>query len=103
MIKIFLFLLIISNNLFAREAGQTEITADKGIEVFQNEKYYLLKKNVKISSDEFNLSANEVKAYFSKDLYDIVILEAHSNVLFEFNNGAKGKGDYLNFLILEKK
>ena len=39
MIKIFLFLLIISNNLFAREAGQTEITADKGIEVFQNEKY----------------------------------------------------------------
>ena len=103
MIKILAFIIIISPNLFARDPGQTEITADEGIEVFQNEKYYLLKKNVKISSDEFNLSAEKVKAYFNKDLYDIIILDAHSDVTFEFNNGAKGKGHHLNFLIEEKK
>ena len=103
MIKIIAFIIIISPNLFARDTGQTEITADEGVEVFQNEKYYLLKKNVKIFSDEFNLSAEEVKAYFNKDLYDIIILDAHSNVTFEFNNGAKGKGNHLNFLIEEKK
>ena len=103
MIKIITFIIIISPNLFARDPGKTEITADEGIEVFQNEKYYLLKKNVNISSDEFNLSAEKVKAYFNKDLYDIVILDAHSNVNFEFNNGAKGEGNHLNFLIEEKK
>ena len=103
MIKIITFILIISQNLFAREPGQTEITADKGIEVFQNEKYYLLKKNVKISSDEFDLSADEVKAYFNKDLYDIIILDAHTNVIFEFHNGANGSGENLNFLIIEEK
>ena len=103
MIKIIAFIIIISPNLFARDPGQTEITADEGIEVFQNEKYYLLKKNVNISSDEFNLSAEKVKAYFNIDLYDIVILDAYSNVNFEFNNGAKGEGNHLNFLIEEKK
>ena len=34
--------------VLAREEGETEITTEEGIEVFQNEKYYLLKKNVKI-------------------------------------------------------
>ena len=38
-----------------RESGQTEITTDDGIEVFNKEKYYLLKKNVKINSDEYKL------------------------------------------------
>ena len=52
--------------------GQTEITTDDGIEVFNKEKYYLLKTNVKIISDEFELNADLVKAYFNKDLYDII-------------------------------
>ena len=43
--KIFLFLIFLSFSVFAREKGQTEITTEEGIEVFQKEKYYLLKKN----------------------------------------------------------
>ena len=50
-IILFFFLLI----FYAREIGETEITTEDGIEVFQNEKYYLLKKNVKIESDNFNI------------------------------------------------
>ena len=62
--KIFLVILnfiILSNSLFAREIGETEITAEEGIEVFQDEKYYLLKKNVKIESDNFTLIGDTVK------------------------------------------
>lgn len=43
-ISILFFLLIMSFEIYARNIGQTEITTDEGIEVFQNEKYYLLKK-----------------------------------------------------------
>ena len=38
------FLLSFSTSGISRETGETEITTDDGIEVFQNEKYYLLKK-----------------------------------------------------------
>ena len=48
--KVLLFLLIvISRNLIALDTNQTEITTDEGIEIFQEEKYYLLKKNVIIN------------------------------------------------------
>ena len=66
--KIFLLLIFLSFSIFAREKGQTEITTEEGIEVFQKDKYYLLKKNVIIDSDEFVLSADLVKAFFEKDL-----------------------------------
>ncbi len=79
--KIFIIFLF-SNNLIAREVGETEITTEDGIEVYQNEKFYLLKKNVKITSDNFNLDAQNVKVTFDKNLYDIVSLEANSNVIF---------------------
>ena len=36
-------ILLISSTSIGREAGETEITTEDGIEVFQNEKYYLLK------------------------------------------------------------
>ena len=39
-----LILFILSVPLQARETGETEITTDDGIEVFQDEKFYLLKK-----------------------------------------------------------
>ncbi len=42
-IHILLFLFI-STSIIAKEKGQTEIETEDGIEVFQNEKYYLLKK-----------------------------------------------------------
>ena len=46
--RIILILLIFFSSLQARELGQTEITTEEGIEVYQKEKYYLLKKNVEI-------------------------------------------------------
>ena len=76
------FLLIISMtcNVYARELGQTEITAADGIEVYQDEKYYLLKKNVKIESDDLNLIGDTIKIYFDEDLYDIKKIDANGNV-----------------------
>ena len=91
MIKFSIFLisfLINFNIAFGRNVGDTEITTEDGIEVFQEEKYYLLKKNVEILSDEFKLTGQTVKIYFDKDLYDIKELLALDNVNFvseEFN------------------
>ena len=76
---IFLFLIFSKEN-FSRSVGETEIFTDEGIEVFQNEKFYLLKKNVRIVADDFKLTGDEVKIYFEKDLYDIVNIQAKGNV-----------------------
>tara|TARA_Y100001970_G_C14174925_1_gene826393 strand:- start:133 stop:894 length:762 start_codon:yes stop_codon:yes gene_type:complete len=97
---IFLIILLFSITLYGREVGETEITTEDGIEVFQNEKFYLLKKNVKIESDDFLLNANEVKINFDKNLYDITELAAKGEVdfisnIFEIN----GKGKILNFKV----
>ena len=48
---IIIFCFIFLPILQARELGQTEITTEGGIEVYQKEKYYLLKKNVEIETD----------------------------------------------------
>ena len=82
-----------------REQGQTEITTEEGIEVFQKEKYYLLKKNVLIESDDFILSADLVKAFFDKDLYDIQKIESEGNVNFTSSKGYNGIGERLDFSI----
>ncbi|MDC0044506.1 hypothetical protein OAI96_01110 [Pelagibacteraceae bacterium] len=97
-----LFLIILLNYKYAfgRNIGETEITTEDGIEVFQEEKYYLLKKNVEIISDEFKLNGDLVKIYFEKDLYDIKELFASKNV--DFISSAyniKGKGEALTFNI----
>ena len=57
---IVLLLLIFGSSLQSRESGETEITAEDGIEVFQDEKYYVLKKNVKIVSDNFTLLGDRI-------------------------------------------
>ena len=93
---IFFFL---SANLWSRSVGQTEITTDEGIEVFQNEKYYLLKKNVQIISDTFELEADEVKAYFDKDLYDIVKIDSKGNAELSSAKGLYAKGQEIFFSI----
>ena len=103
---IVLFLIIFLNYKYAigRNVGETEITTDDGIEVFQEEKYYLLKKNVEIVSDEFELNGNLVKIFFEKDLYDIQELIASTDV--NFNSSAyniKGKGETLKFNIQNEK
>ncbi len=99
-----IFICIISLSSFAREIGETEITTDDGIEVFQNEQYYLLKKNVKIESDNFTLNADNVKIDFENNLNDITELNAEGTVKFsssEFN--LKGKGDKLKFEVRYEK
>ncbi len=89
---------ILTTNAVAREKGQTEITTEDGVEVFQDEKYYLLKKNVKIESDSFILKADNVKINFDKSLYDIVSLIAEGSVIFESSEyNIKGKGEFLDF------
>ncbi len=99
-----ILVLIFSFNLNAREIGETEITTEDGIEVFQNEKYYLLKKNVKIESDNFTLTADNVRINFDKSLYDITDLNAKGNVNFnskEFE--IRGNGKLLNFEVKIEK
>ena len=101
MIKSLIVLLIIFLNYkyaIGRNIGETEITTEDGIEVFQEEKYYLLKKNVEIISDEFELNGDLVKIYFEEDLYDIQELVASTDVKFKSNTyNIKGKGDTLKF------
>ena len=95
-----LLIFIFSLNVIAREKGETEITTEDGIEVFQSEKYYLLKKNVIIDSDNFSLNAENVKINFDKSLYDIIQLNAVGDVKFnsqEFK--ISGKGENLQFLV----
>ena len=99
-----IIIFLISTTLNAREKGETEITTEDGIEVFQNEKFYLLKKNVKIESDNFILSADEVKIKFDKSLYDITELDANGSV--DFNSKIfkiKGNGNFLNFKVKIEK
>ena len=101
-----LFLIIILNYKYAigRNVGETEITTDNGIEVFQEEKYYLLKKNVEIVSDEFELNGDLVKIYFEEDLYDIQKLIASTDVNFKSNAyNIKGKGETFKFNIQKEE
>ena len=103
MIKFVIFFsILILNYKYAlgRNIGETEITTEDGIEVFQEEKYYLLKKNVEIVSDEFELNGDLVKIYFEKDLYDIKELFASTDVNFISSAyNIKGKGEVLTFNI----
>jgi len=107
MIKLFFFYIIFiffSLNLFARNIGETEITTEDGIEVFQKEKYYLLKKNVLITSDTFSLSGNNLKVLFDKDLYDITVIYADGNVkLNSETNGIKAKGNYMEIFLKKER
>ena len=99
-----IIIFLISITLNAREIGETEITTEDGIEVFQNEKFYLLKQNVKIVSDAFTLSADEVKINFDKSLYDITELDASGNVDFKSNEfETSGSGNFLNFKVKIEK
>ena len=88
----------------AREIGETEITTEDGIEVYQDEKYYLLKKNVVIESDNLILKAENVKINFKNNLHDIIELNAKGNVKFnsiEFR--INGIGENLRFEVESEK
>ena len=95
-------LIFFSFQTIGRESGQTEITTDDGIEVFNKEKYYLLKTNVKIISDEYELNADLVKAYFNKDLYDITRISSNGNVTLNSSKGIKATGEKIDFDIVNE-
>ena len=99
---IVIILLCIAAN--AREKGETEITTEDGIEVYQDEKYYLLKKNVIIESDNFVLTAENVKINFENNLQDIRVLNAKGNVKFNSEEfSIKGSGENLRLEIKVEK
>ena len=97
MIKLLIIFCFFSTILNARDVGQTEITTEEGIEVYQKEKYYLLKTNVEIISDNFNLKADLVKAFFDKDLYDITNIHSEGNVILESNQEIKAIGNKIDY------
>lgn len=107
MIKIFtsyLIFIFASWDLLARNVGETEITTDEGIEVFQNEKFYLLKKNVQIISDTFSLSGDEVKVFFEEDLYDITAIYADGKVILNADpSGIKAIGNSMEIFLSDEK
>ena len=107
MIKIiisYLIFIFASWGLLARNVGETEITTDEGIEVFQNEKFYLLKKNVHIISDTFSLSGDKVKVVFNKDLYDITNIYADGKViLIAEANGINAEGNSMDIYLNDEK
>ena len=95
---------LFSFNIVAREKGETEITTEDGIEVFQDEKYYLLKKNVEIKSDNFNLNAKDVKIHFDESLYDITELNAKGEVYFDSSKfGMSSSSQSLKFEVKIEK
>ena len=57
---IFLILFLNHKYAYSRNIGETEITTAEGIEVFHEDKYYLLKKNVELVSYEFELNGKLV-------------------------------------------
>jgi lipopolysaccharide export system protein LptA len=95
-------LIFFSFQTIGRESGQTEITTDDGIEVFNIEKYYLLKTNVKIISDEYELNADLVKAYFNKDLYDITRIFSDGNATLNSSKGIRASGEKIDFDIVNE-
>ncbi len=99
-----IFILFLTSELVAREKGETEISTEDGIEVYQNEKYYLLKKNVIIESDNFTLNADRVKVYFKENLYDIIEINAVGNARFKSNEfKMHGNGNILNIKIIPEE
>ena len=100
----FIIVLIISFSTNGREKGQTEITTEEGIEVFQSEKYYLLKKNVKIVSDDFVLNGDLIKIFFENDLYDIKKIDAYDNVELNSNKfNINANGERLTFTLVNEE
>ena len=100
--RLYLLFFIITISLQARNLGETEITTEEGIEVFQKEKHYILKKNVEIQSDNFNLKADNVKAYFDKDLYDITVMYSKGNVIIKSSQGLKVLGNEVDYNVKEE-
>mgnify|MGYP000333088512 FL=1 len=62
----------------------------------------MLKTNVKIISDEYELNADLVKAYFNKDLYDITRIFSEGNVTLNSSKGIEASGEKIDFDIINE-
>ena len=99
--KIFLTLIVIilckSLNAEKINNDTTIITTDGGINVYQEQKYYDLKKNVIINSKNFNLKADNVVAHYNKDFYDLTKIIATGNAEIITLEKSEIKGDKLTY------
>ena len=75
----------------------TIITADGGIKVYQDEKYYDLIDNVIIDSENFNLKADNVIAYYGEDFYDLTRIIATGNAEIITTEGAEIRGNEVTY------
>ena len=96
--KILLLLFLINSISSILKANEndnygTEITTDGGITLYQNNKYYELIDNVKINATNFDLSADNVIAYYKVDLYDLIKVIATGKAKIKTSDGAIISGD----------
>ena len=102
--KILLLLFLINSisiSLGANENNNysTEITTDGGITLYQNDKYYELVDNVIINSTNFDLSADNVIAYYKVDLYDLIKIIATGKAKIKTSDDAIISGDKIIYEI----
>jgi len=89
------FFIFLTKELYAEQIGNdtTVITTDGGINVYQDEKYYDLNKNVKIKSKNFSLKADNVIAHYNKDFYDLTKIIATGGAEIITSEGSEIKGN----------
>ena len=102
--KILLLLFLIDSISIGLRANEnnnysTKITTDGGITLYQNNKYYELIDNVKINSTNFDLSADNVIAYYKVDLYDLIKVIATGKAKIKTSDGAVISGDKIIYEI----
>ena len=104
----YLFILL-SSTLYANEKNSLELTveADKSIEFYEKEKYYLASGNAVASKDGIVLKANTIKAFFdTKNKINKVIANGNATILKDGILAKAGQVKYNfknQFIILTKK
>ena len=93
LLLIFFIFLIKALNAEQIDNDTTVITTDGGINVYQDEKYYDLNKNVKIKSKNFSLKADNVIAHYNKDFYDLTKIIATGGAEIITSEGSEIKGN----------
>ena len=98
-----IFIVFYFTKILTFAKSPTVITADDGIEVFQIEKYYNVSKNVDLKSEDFDLKADNLKAYYDKDFYDLIKIIATGDVVIKTNEGSIIRGEKVIYEIPDQK
>ena len=99
---------LLSLSLYANEKNNSELVveADKSIEFYEKEKYYLASGNAIASKDGITLKANTIKAFFDKKKkINKIIANGNASILKEgiIAKAGKVKYDFKNqFIVLTK-